>query len=399
MAQATASYAYDANGQRVQKITPSATSSYLYDLAGREVVQYGPCSPCRDEIYAGGRHLATYNNSTTYFIHPDWLGTERARSSVSGALCETITSLPFGDGQSTSGSCSDISPMHFTGKERDSESGLDNFGARYYSSSSGRFASPDWSPKPVSVPYADYANPQSLNLYAYVRNNPATGRDADGHCIPNCTGAIISWLIKGTARDGSVKEFAKDNAIGAAKGVGSFAYNTAKAVDTAFSSMGNPVAGVAAALKPGPAALQPSNTTQAQASVATQVTLTVASVLAPGLSEGGLSDSALVVRGGVPSVANLTKSAEVINTDGTLSGVSVNSANGASIEDLSQGIPNGQIGVTTVGDIRNAGGDVVPTPSDSNPCHCDMNGLTAEDASKLLKAQPNPSKVEAPKPN
>src|SRR5947199_82236 len=60
-----------------------------------------------------------YVNGTTYFNHADGLGTERARSNVSGTRCETITSLPFGDGQTTGGSCGDPSPDHFTGKERD----------------------------------------------------------------------------------------------------------------------------------------------------------------------------------------------------------------------------------------------------------------------------------------
>jgi RHS repeat-associated protein len=69
----------------------------------------------------------------------------------------------------------------FTGKERDTESGLDEFGARYYSSSIGRFMIPDWAAKPTSVPYANFGNPQSLNLYSYVQNNPTTTRDPDGH--------------------------------------------------------------------------------------------------------------------------------------------------------------------------------------------------------------------------
>jgi RHS repeat-associated protein len=69
----------------------------------------------------------------------------------------------------------------FTGKERDSESGLDYFGARYYGSALGRFTSPDWSTKPEAVPYATLSDPQSLNLYAYGRNNPVTNRDLDGH--------------------------------------------------------------------------------------------------------------------------------------------------------------------------------------------------------------------------
>jgi RHS repeat-associated protein len=71
-----------------------------------------------------------------------------------------------------------------TGKERDSESGNDYFDARYYSSAMGRFMSPDWSAKEDPIPYAKLDDPQSLNLYAYVRNNPLTRVDADGHTDP-----------------------------------------------------------------------------------------------------------------------------------------------------------------------------------------------------------------------
>ena len=69
-----------------------------------------------------------------------------------------------------------------TGKERDTESGNDYFEARYYASSMGRFLSPDWSAKEEPVPYAVLSDPQSLNLYAYVRNNPLSKADPDGHC-------------------------------------------------------------------------------------------------------------------------------------------------------------------------------------------------------------------------
>jgi RHS repeat-associated protein len=51
----------------------------------------------------------------------------------------------------------------YTGKERDAESGLDYFGARYYGSTMGRFMSPDWSSSPTATPYANLQNPQSLN--------------------------------------------------------------------------------------------------------------------------------------------------------------------------------------------------------------------------------------------
>ncbi len=69
----------------------------------------------------------------------------------------------------------------FTGKERDTESGLDYFGARYYASGMWRMMSPDWSAKASPVPYADLANPQSLNLYSYVTNNPLNRTDPTGH--------------------------------------------------------------------------------------------------------------------------------------------------------------------------------------------------------------------------
>jgi RHS repeat-associated protein len=63
----------------------------------------------------------------------------------------------------------------FTGKERDSESGLDNFGARYDASSMGRFMTPD--PKTVSAKVWD---PQTWNRYSYARNNPLAYLDFDG---------------------------------------------------------------------------------------------------------------------------------------------------------------------------------------------------------------------------
>lgn len=63
----------------------------------------------------------------------------------------------------------------FTGKERDSESGLDNFGKRYDSSSMGRFMTPDAFYKDSHV-----GDPQSWNEYAYARNNPLRYVDPTG---------------------------------------------------------------------------------------------------------------------------------------------------------------------------------------------------------------------------
>ncbi|MFN2533194.1 MAG: RHS repeat-associated core domain-containing protein [Pyrinomonadaceae bacterium] len=94
----------------------------------------------------------------------------------------------------------------FTQKERDIETGLDYFLARYYSSTQGRFTSPDefsGGPREGSVPgtgdaekqalpYADITQPQSLNKYAYTYNNPTNLVDPDGHCIPCVVVAVIA---------------------------------------------------------------------------------------------------------------------------------------------------------------------------------------------------------------
>lgn len=115
--------------------------------------------------------------STNYYLD-DHLGTAQMELSQGGWPVWQGQFTPFGqelpDGQTA---------MHykFTGKERDAESGLDYFGARYYASNFGRWMSPDWAAKAQPVPYAKLDNPQSLNLYGYVLNNPLSKIDADGH--------------------------------------------------------------------------------------------------------------------------------------------------------------------------------------------------------------------------
>ncbi len=179
----TASYLYDAEGRRVRKTTSSGNVDFTYDLAGHEIAQFTSTGTwTRGEVYAGGRHVATYQSTSpmTWFNYSDWLGTERVRQPYPSGTNETCTSLPFGDALSCTGT--DVSPMHFTGKEHDTETNLENFGARYDASSMGRFMTPDWSASPNPVPFADISDPQSINLYVYVRDNPLGQTDPSGHC-------------------------------------------------------------------------------------------------------------------------------------------------------------------------------------------------------------------------
>jgi hypothetical protein len=71
----------------------------------------------------------------------------------------------------------------------------------------------------------------------------------------------------------------------------------------------------------------------------------------------------------------------------------VNSAHGATVEELTAPIPetaypgilNNQVGVTTVGAIRECGGSVVPSPTRTNSYHATLSGLTPEQASRLFR--------------
>ena len=100
---------------------------------------------------------------------------------------------------------------------------------------------------------------------------------------------------------------------------------------------------------------------------------------------GGLPDDAIVCRGGSCTSDRFTKGSGVTTGDsGKLDGVSVNSAEGKSLQELTEGIPHNKVGVTTVGDVRKVGGDVVASPTRNNPNHATMSGITAKQAEELM---------------
>ena len=105
-----------------------------------------------------------------------------------------------------------------------------------------------------------------------------------------------------------------------------------------------------------------------------------------------LPNDAVVVRGGQNRPEDIERGFGV-HPSGAV-GVSVESASGLSAAELAEGIPHGQVGVTTVGRVRAAGGDVIRTRGRSRN-HATLVGLTPEQASSLLTPTvPNPARAE-----
>src|SRR5512138_1094559 len=109
------------------------------------------------------------------YFHQDALGSVRLVTGSNGVVLARHDYLPFGEeipaGQfgrapEAGYGAVEVAPQHFTGKERDTESGLDYFGARYYSGAMGRFVTPD---EPFIGQHEDL--PQTWNLYAYTSNS------------------------------------------------------------------------------------------------------------------------------------------------------------------------------------------------------------------------------------
>jgi RHS repeat-associated protein len=174
-----ATYVYDANGQRVQKTVDGVVTEFVYDAGGAVAAERQAGAWTKGYVMAGGM-LALYDNTvtpaTTYFAHADHLGSTRLLTRLDGTVAECDDYLPFGE--LNAGTClppagTTTTTHKFTGKERDVESGFDYFGARYHSSGYGRFTS-------VDPEFGRLPNPQSLNRYAYVFNDPLYYVDPDG---------------------------------------------------------------------------------------------------------------------------------------------------------------------------------------------------------------------------
>ncbi|MFZ0884998.1 MAG: RHS repeat-associated core domain-containing protein [Candidatus Acidiferrales bacterium] len=169
-------YQYDGDGKRVKK---SNGTLYWYGTNGEPLAESDLSGNITNEyVFIHGTRIArrTISNGSVIFYFGDHLGSARIVVNATGTVpvLDDSDFYPFGGERivlSASGNT-----FKFTGKERDIESGLDDFGARFHASSIGRFMSADLKPFDGKL----LANPQDLNLYTFTLDNPLRYHDPDG---------------------------------------------------------------------------------------------------------------------------------------------------------------------------------------------------------------------------
>ena len=161
-------FTYDGNGTRAIKALSNGDTTYYigdhFEVANGVETKY---------IFAGNQRIAKVTDAATYYFHKDHLGSSSVMTDYpDGFTVETTEYLPFGHERNHTGAV--VTDYKFTDQEKDTETGLYNYDARMYDPVIALFISAD-----SLIP--DVYDPQSLNRYAYCRNNPLKYVDPDGH--------------------------------------------------------------------------------------------------------------------------------------------------------------------------------------------------------------------------
>jgi RHS repeat-associated protein len=206
----TSQYLYDGIGRRVKKVVGGVATRFEYGAGGELIAERNDSNSVvtKGYCYKGGELLATTKNGVDYeYATADHLGSPRAWTGNDGnpVAGGRHDYMPFGEelgagvGIRTTelGYGGDSTRQKFTGKERDDETGLDYFGARYLASAQGRFISVDpyniileteataeINPEKAQAQLFRYLSmPQQWNRYSYVVNNPLKYIDPTGELL------------------------------------------------------------------------------------------------------------------------------------------------------------------------------------------------------------------------
>ena len=171
-------YYYDGDGKRVKKIAYEMgqlqTTIFIYDASGRMVAEYAT-------------NAASTTDAQVSYLTNDHLGSPRITTDRDGQVYSRRDFMPFGEEVTRAGYGADKVRQKFTSYERDNESEEDFAQARYYNYKLGRFNSPD----PIMMERSRIIDPQAINLYVYVRNNPLEYIDPDGNSYVGINGKKV----------------------------------------------------------------------------------------------------------------------------------------------------------------------------------------------------------------
>ena len=209
------SFTYDADNKQTKVMNGSQTvGEYFYDGDGKRIKKktYSGGVLTEETIFvydAGGKLVAEYSNQTSAtpqvsYLTNDHLGSPRITTDANGQVLSRRDFLPFGEELTSAQTAQRNINLHyaqdavrqkFTAYERDTESELDFAEARYYNSKHGRFTTTD----PIFFDMDRIVDPQQLNIYLYVVNNPLKYIDPTG----------LDIEINGDERQWAFDEFSK----------------------------------------------------------------------------------------------------------------------------------------------------------------------------------------------
>jgi RHS repeat-associated protein len=344
------------------------------------------------------------NTGSRSYYHTDVLGS--ARAVVQGTtVVESYDYDPWGlllEGRTLGSGTKE----QFGAKERDSETGLTYFGARYYMPALGRWAAVD--PATDGMP--------AWSPYNYVYDNPAMNTDPDGRQVVELVQTLVTEhpeFAKGIGR-GVVA-----NLAGSVHAITHFGETLKGIGRLAAAATGDPAAtmqlaqGFAAGLESAKAKWQSGEGGRGELLGEVLGTVLVTAVTAGGAEAAtaaraaravevvggvatGLPDAALVARGGGlanQTAARINSAIGPSRTPG-ITGFSAQCNGGTCISELGRFLRNKELGVTTVGEIRQIGGDVIATPGVGH--HVTVTGVSGEAVSPLLRIVENPHPLDVP---
>jgi RHS repeat-associated protein len=186
------SQSYDGDGKRVKKTDSGDNVYYLRStvLGGQvvaEIRKFGTVWDwSRGYVYSGSQLLAIQSGAAVSWVHQEPYSKGQRITDASGAVTSIVELDPWG-GDTARSANQAFQPHRFTTYERDANGGDDAMARRYHGAER-RFAQPD----PLDGSY-NYADPQSLNRYAYTQNDPVNFMDPSGL---NIIGEGYCWIIR-----------------------------------------------------------------------------------------------------------------------------------------------------------------------------------------------------------